>query len=371
MKGGYDDYRYMVRAIFLARKGNYTTHPNPRVGCVIISNNRIVGEGWHVKAGEDHAEIVALKQAGDKAKGAHCYVTLEPCTHTGMTSPCTDALIRSGITRVVSATMDPNPLIAGKGFERLDQHGIATVTGVMEEEATYLNPGFFKRMMSRLPYVRCKLAMSLDGRTALANDESEWITGVQARQDVHHYRALSCAIMTGIGTVLADDPNLNVRGVETQGRQPIKVVLDRQLRMPVDAKLFRHPGKVIIFTENDDQQRHNRLKRNDTKIVVTDSTHDLKTVLHYLSDEEQVNEILLEAGPALAGSFLGVGLIDELILYQSPIILGDNAKGLFHLPQITSMKDKVTVDLIDMRHIGDDQRFIYKVVKTDQQSKIE
>ena len=364
MKGGNDDYRYMARALYLARNGSYTTHPNPRVGCVIVSKNKIVGEGWHVKAGEDHAEIVALKQAGDDAKGAHCYITLEPCAHTGMTPPCTDALIRSGISRVVSAAMDPNPLVAGKGFEILEQHGIATVNGVMEEEATYLNAGFFKRMVSRLPYVRCKLAMSLDGRTALATGESKWITGEQARQDGHHYRALSCAIITGIGTVLADDPNLNVRDIKTQGRQPIRVILDKQLRTPADAKLFHHPGKIIIFTENDDQQHHNELKQNGADVVLTDSTRDLKTILQHLSDKEQVNEILLEAGPILAGSFLGAGLIDELILYQSPTILGDKAKGLFHLPQIKGMNDKITVDLVETRNIGDDIKYIYKLVNT-------
>ncbi len=355
----------MARAIYLARKGSYTTHPNPRVGCVIVSNNRIVGEGWHVKAGEDHAEIVALKQAGDDAKGAHCYITLEPCVHTGMTPPCTDALIRSGISRVVSAAMDPNPLVAGKGFEILKQHEITTVNGVMEEEATCLNAGFFKRMVNHLPYVRCKLAMSLDGRTSLANGDSKWITGAQARQDGHHYRALSCAIMTGIGTVLADDPNLNVRDIETQGRQPIRVILDKKLRTPADARLFHHPGKIIIFTENDDQQHHNKLKKNGADVVLTDSTRDLKTLLQHLSDKEQVNEILLEAGPILAGSFLGAGLIDELILYQSPTILGDKAKGLFHFPQITGMNDKITVDLVETRNIGDDLRFIYKLVNTN------
>lgn len=349
----------MTRALQLARNGIYTTSPNPRVGCVIVNDNEVVGEGWHVRAGGDHAEVIALKQAGERAAGADCYVTLEPCIHTGKTPPCTPALIKAGIKRTVVAMVDPNPKVNGQGIEQLTQAGVRAEAGLLETEATELNRGFVKRMTRGLPYVRCKLAISLDGRTALANGNSKWITGEVARSDVQHLRAQSCTILTGIGTVLADDPLLTVRDIDTLSRQPVRAIIDRQLRTPVTARLFTVPGQVVIFTTNADRQKQKQLTERGTHVVLIEGEDFLENSLRYLAAHYHINEVLIEAGAGLSGSLLEAGLIDELIVYQAPVLLGHEAKPMFELPGIARMNESVRLTLTDTRRVGDDFRFTY------------
>lgn len=351
----------MARAVRLARYGMFTTSPNPRVGCVIVNGSQVVGEGWHIKAGGDHAEIIALKQAGDRARGASCYVTLEPCIHTDKkTPPCTPALIQSGITKVIAAMIDPNPRVIGKGLDQLKQAGISAVTGLLQDEATALNPGFIKRMSTGLPYVRCKLAVSIDGKTALANGASKWITGEQARQDVQRLRAESCVILTGIGTVLTDDPLLTVRDFDTLSRQPVRAVIDRQLRIPSTKKIFEQGGPVVIFTENTDQDKHRQLTEKGATVVMIDSGDFLQSCLRYLVEKTEANEVLIEAGPKLSGSMIKAGLVDELIIYQAAVILGDKARAMLELPEISDLGDSIGMTLTDTRHIGHDLRLTWQ-----------
>ena len=354
----------MARAIRLARHGMFTTTPNPRVGCVIVNGTEIIGEGWHIQSGGDHAEIMALKQAGNRARGARCYVSLEPCIHIGKkTPPCTPALIQSGLSNVIVAMVDPNPRVNGKGLEQLNQAGIPAVSGLLQNEATTLNPGFIKRMSMGLPYVRCKLAVSLDGKTALANGASQWITGEQARKDVQSLRAQSCAILTGIGTVLTDDPLLTVRDIETS-RQPIRAVIDRQLRIPLNAKLFGSAGPVVIFTANNDQTKHRQLSDKGATLVLIDSKDFLPACLRHLAEKHEVNEVLIEAGPNLSGSMLNADLVDELIVYQAAIILGDKARSMLEIPETTDLRNAIGMRLVDMRHIGADVRLTYHANRT-------
>jgi diaminohydroxyphosphoribosylaminopyrimidine deaminase/5-amino-6-(5-phosphoribosylamino)uracil reductase len=367
-----DDYRYMARAIRLARKGLYTTHPNPRVGCVLVNGGEIVGEGYHRQAGEPHAEPNALAAAGDKARGATAYVTLEPCCHQGRTPPCTEGLIEAGVSRVLVAMQDPNPLVAGKGAERLQEAGIEVSCGLLEQEAAALNPGFIKRMAEGLPYVRCKLAMSLDGRTAMASGESKWITGEAARRDVHRLRAQSSAVVTGIGTVLADDPSLNVRlaredlpelPADLEPHQPLRVVLDSQLQMTPEAKMLSLPGMtaVICCAERDPAKR-SQLEAAGALVMrrpVGSDCLELRSVFEYLATQE-INEVLLEAGPTLAGSALAAGLVDELVIYLAPHLMGHDAKGLFNLPGLEKMRDRIDLDILDVRSVGTDIRITAK-----------
>lgn len=353
----------MTRALRLARHGLYTTSPNPRVGCVIVKHNEVVGEGWHVKAGGDHAEVVALKQAGDRARGATCYVTLEPCSHTGKTPPCTPQLIKAGIVRVIVAMVDPNPRVAGRGIAQLQQAGIEAVSGLLEAASRELNAGFIRRMTIGMPWVRCKLAASLDGRIALANGESKWITGEAARADVQRLRAQSCAILTGIGTVLADDPLLTVRGIDTQSRQPLRVIIDRQLRTPPTARLLDVPGSLVILTAKPDPARQKILKKKGAAVVPIESDDFLREALRYLAREHEINEVLVEAGQGLSGSLFSAGLVDELIVYQAPVLLGHQAKPMLELPGIERMDQAHRLALSDMRRIGDDFRFSYNCRK--------
>lgn len=356
------DHRYMSRALQLARRGMYTTHPNPRVGCVVVKDDKIVGEGWHEYVGGPHAEVNALGQAGERSTGADCYVTLEPCNHTGRTPPCTGALMKAQVSRVIAAMVDPNPKVAGQGMETLRNNGIEVDAGLLEAESAKINPGFIKRMSQGMPYVRCKLAMSLDGRTALNNGESKWITGPDARKDVQILRAKSSVVMTGIGTVLSDDPQLNVREVEGYDRQPYRIIIDRKLRCPASARILQPPGRAIIFTAKEDKQQA-ALEQAGAEVVVINSEEDsfLSDVLRYLAGEKEVNEVLLESGAGLAGSMLRQGLIDEMVLYQAPVLLGDRAKGLFHLPGLKTMNDKIELDLIEQRMIGRDTKITLKV----------
>jgi len=349
----------MSRALQLAKHGLYTTDPNPRVGCVLVKDNIVIAEGWHQLAGEPHAEINALDQAGERARGADCYVTLEPCSHTGKTPPCTDELIKSGIKRLFAATIDPNPDVAGNGLKILQDSGIKTEAGLMQDQSQALNPGFESRMRKGRPYIRCKLAMSVDGRTALASGESRWISSVESRQDVQRLRARSSAIMTGVNTVIADDPSLNVRKINMRGRQPLRVILDKKLRTPGTAKLLSVEGETLIFSCTDDHSKKSELENSGATVInikTQDAEKFLNSVLTYLAQERKVNEIMLETGSTLAGSMLNAGLIDEIILYVSPVLLGSDAKALFKFPEIKEMTDRVQLQFKDIRMIGEDCR---------------
>jgi diaminohydroxyphosphoribosylaminopyrimidine deaminase/5-amino-6-(5-phosphoribosylamino)uracil reductase len=357
-----DDHQYMARALRLAERGLYTTDPNPRVGCVLVREGQVVGEGWHERAGEAHAEINALRQAGERAAGATAYVTLEPCCHHGRTPPCSQALIAAGVTRVVAALQDPNPLVAGNGLAELQAAGVATDSGLLAAEAEQLNPGFVMRMRHGRPWVRCKLAMSLDGRTAMQNGESRWITGEAARRDVHHLRARSSAIMTGIGTVLADDPSLTVRlggaGAEAF-LQPLRVIIDSRLRIPPTAKLLELPGETLILTGVTDPGKVALLAGPgvsvDTLPLNAAGRLDLHAVLRYLGGTG-INEVHVEAGAILCGALLADRLVDELVIYMAPHLMGDAARGLFALPGLEHMTQRVDLSIQDVRAVGRDLR---------------
>jgi diaminohydroxyphosphoribosylaminopyrimidine deaminase/5-amino-6-(5-phosphoribosylamino)uracil reductase len=355
------DHQYMGLALELAARGRYTTDPNPCVGCVLVRDGEVVGEGWHVRAGGPHAEINALQSAGERAEGATAYVTLEPCCHHGRTPPCTEALIAAGVRRVVAAMQDPNPRVSGAGLQTLQAAGIEVCTGVLAAEAERLNPGFVMRMRQGRPWVRCKLAMSLDGRTAMASGESRWITGEDARRDVHRWRALSSAIMTGIGTVLADDPSLTVRlGEDESGtvRQPLRVILDTRLRIPTGARLLGLPGETLILTGITERQKEVRLDGRAVSVVALpmDSGRlDLAAVMAYLGRME-INEVHLEAGATLSGALLAAGLVDELLVYLAPHLMGDAARGLFRLPGLEHMDQRIGLSISDIRAVGRDWR---------------
>ncbi len=351
----------MARAHRLAARGLYTTDPNPRVGCVIVRDDELVGEGFHIRAGGPHAEIHALQMAGDRARGATAYVTLEPCSHTGKTPPCADALIQAGVSRVVAAMQDPNPLVAGQGLARLRAAGVETAVGLQAGQTRALNPGFVKRMESGLPWVRVKLAMSLDGRTAMASGESQWITGEAARLDVQRMRARSSAILTGVGTVLEDDPSMNVRvdaaflGAADAPVQPMHVILDSRLRTPVDARILRTGNRAIIFhapgVERPPYPDH-------VETVAVDAGGDgldLRTVLKALAGR-QVNECHVEAGATLCGALLRAKLVDEIVIYMAPHLMGDAGRGLFHLPGLDDMASRIALKIADIRAVGDDWR---------------
>ncbi len=360
------DHCHMARAIQLARKGLYTTHPNPRVGCVLVRQGEVVGEGYHRRAGEPHAERNALAEAGERAQGATAYVTLEPCCHHGRTPPCSEGLIEAGVTRVVAAMRDPNPSVAGQGFDQLRAAGIAVEEGVMQAQAEALNPGFIKRMRRGLPYVRCKLAMSLDGRTAMASGESQWITSAAAREDVHRLRARSAAIVTGYGTLQADDPSMNVRltprslglDPDLHTPQPLRVVLDPQLQTPPSAKMLALPGPVLIVCSDEVRLDAAPLEAVGAQVVTRpadDDMLDLHQVMSYLASQE-INEVLLESGAVLAGAMMAEGLIDELVVYLAPHLMGSDARGLFNLPAIELMSQRIPLKIIDLRQVGEDIR---------------
>lgn len=356
------DVRHMAQALALARRGLYTTAPNPRVGCVIARGASVIGAGFHSQAGRGHAEIMALAAARESVAGATAYVTLEPCSHHGRTGPCVQALIDAGVARVVVAARDPNPLVAGAGIERLRAAGIEVSCGVLEREAHELNPGFFKRMTSGLPWVRIKLAASLDGRTAMADGQSKWITGAAARADVQRLRARSCAIVTGIGTVLHDDPRLDVRlegdGAGPQAvRQPVRVIVDSRARMPPGARLLGEPGSVIVATDGTAAAREAALAAAGATVLHL--RHDGKGLdLHALFGHlagAQCNEVLVEAGPVLAGAILRAGLADEIVVYMAPLLLGSTARPLFDLP-FARLDEKVMLHIREVIAVGDDWR---------------
>ncbi|EZQ13912.1 diaminohydroxyphosphoribosylaminopyrimidine deaminase [Halopseudomonas bauzanensis] len=367
-------HRLMARAIQLAARGLYTTEPNPRVGCVLARDGEIVGEGWHVRAGEGHAEVNALAQAGERARGATAYVTLEPCSHFGKTPPCANALIDAGVSRVVAAMQDPNPQVAGQGLARLRAAGIEVDCGLLESEARDLNPGFIKRMQQGLPWVRLKLAMSLDGRTAMASGESQWITGPQARADVQRLRARSGAVISGADSVLLDDSALTVRAAElgldadlataAAASQPLRVLIDGRLRVPLQQRLFREAGPVLVVCA-DTQQREAEYRHHGAELLALPGEQgrvDLGGLLYELG-RRGCNEVLVESGADLAGAFWRAALVDELIVYMAPRLLGSRARPLLDLP-FDRMAEAMDLDVTDMRVIGRDWRITARPVSS-------
>ncbi len=351
------DHEFMARALQLARKGLTTTTPNPRVGCIIVRDGAVVGEGWHQRAGEPHAEIYALNAAGNAARGATAYVTLEPCSHHGRTPPCADALIQAGVARVVAAMRDPNPQVAGNGLERLRAAGVACADGLMEGEARELNIGFVSRMTRGRPWVRLKLAASLDGKTALNNGRSQWITGPEARRDGHAWRARACAILTGAGTVRDDDPRLTVRDVETD-RQPLRVVVDSHFETPPTARIL-DGGNTLIAAAKEDAGKIAALGAAGAEVVVLPNPQgkvDLPRLMRLLS-ERGVNELHVEAGHKLNGSLLREGLVDELLLYFAPTLLG-SGREMFPLPELTDLAGRRDLKIVDLRRVGADIRIL-------------
>jgi diaminohydroxyphosphoribosylaminopyrimidine deaminase / 5-amino-6-(5-phosphoribosylamino)uracil reductase len=351
-----NDHRYMANALRLGERGLYTTTPNPRVGCVIVRDGVIVGESWHARAGEPHAEVHALNAAGERARGATAYVTLEPCNHTGRTPPCASALIQSGVAKVVAAMQDPNPLVAGTGLRALSGAGLETAVGLLESEARELNIGFHSRMTRGRPWLRMKVAASLDGKTALNNGASQWITGEDARRDSHHWRARSCGVLTGIGTVKDDDPQLTVRAIETT-RQPTKILVDSRLEVALDAKIF-DGSVVLIFCASADQEKLAALaEKNATVIPLPDDRGkvDLAAMVQELGKRE-MNEVLIEAGTKLNGSLLHADLIDEFVIYLAPHLLGDQARGMFGIPELTALSERRNLAIAEIRQIGPDIR---------------
>ena len=359
------DERYMARALELARRGRFTTTPNPNVGCVIVRDGTIVGEGWHQRAGEPHAEVHALRMAGEKARGATAYVTLEPCSHFGRTPPCCDALIAAGVSRVAAAMQDPNPQVAGRGLYRLQQAGIEVSHGLMIAEAEALNRGFLKRMRTGFPFIQLKLGASLDGRTAMASGESQWITGAQARRDVQRLRAQSSAILSTSATVLADNPSLTVRWPELDGetremlpeaqlRQPVRIIIDSDNRVTPQHKLIHQPGSSWLMRRTPDEAVW---PESVTQIAVPEVNNKLDLVaMMLLLGQRQINSIWVEAGATLAGALLRAGLVDELIVYLAPKLLGNAARGLCELPGLTQLADAPEFSFSDIRQVGDDLR---------------
>lgn len=359
------DYECMAGALQLAALGLDTTHPNPRVGCIIARDGKVVGRGWHKKAGEAHAEINALLDAGEKAAGGTAYVTLEPCSHSGRTPPCVGALIKANIARVVFAAGDPNPEVNGNGHQGLQQAGIDVQSGLMEKEATEINCGFIKRMRGGSPWVRIKLAQSMDGHIALSNGSSQWISGPDSRADVQNWRARSDAILTGVGTILADDPSLNVRKSESI-RQPARVIVDSHWRTPANSRLFKLPGKVLIagLESTPVPEALQKSRADCVSFPSLAGRVDMKAVLRELGKRE-INEVQVEAGATLGGALLQQGLVDELLIYQAPVILGGAAMSPFALPLLDNMEDRVHLEWVDSRRVGNDLRLRLKPVYTD------
>jgi len=353
------DHEFMSYALRLAEKGLFTTSPNPRVGCVVVNNGRIVGKGWHIRMGEPHAEIYALQEAGVSAKGATVYVTLEPCNHHGRTPPCVDALIQAQVKKVIMAMGDPNPHVNGQGGDRLRKAGIEIQTGLLADEAQQLNIGFITRMHHGYPWVRTKIATSLDGRIALKNGKSQWITDEPARRDGHKWRARSCAVLTGISSVKQDDPQLTVRYIETS-RQPVRIVADSGLEIPLQAKLLQNPETTWIFTAQADSEKMRQLEGMGARVIsLPDMTGkvDLKAMLTELG-KSGVNELLVEAGPVLNGALAAAGLVDEFIFYFAPSLLGNSAQAMLALPELADLSEKYNLQVTDFRKIGLDIRLI-------------
>ena len=361
------DHQFMQRAIYLAKRGHYTTSPNPRVGCVIVLNGEVVGEGFHEISGQGHAEVHALKQAGAKAKGATAYVTLEPCSHFGLTPPCAEALIKAQVGHVIAAMVDPNPQVSGRGLERLKSAGITTEFGLLEQDARDLNPGFIRLMTTKLPYVRCKLAASLDGKTAMASGESQWITSDHAREDVQRLRAQSCGVICGADSVIFDDAKMTVRWnalgelknsyEEAKVRQPIRIVIDSKNRLTPDLAIFNTASKIILIrTSIENEQTWPHFVEQVVISKAKDSEQiGLKHLLIYLA-QQGLNDILIESGAKLAGAFMSENLVDELILYQAPKLIGSEGKSLVDIPAILQLSEAKDLNITDISMVGKDIR---------------
>lgn len=362
----------MVRAIQLAKKGWCTTSPNPRVGCVLVNDGKIVGEGYHVKAGRGHAEVNAIKQAGEKTQGATAYVTLEPCSHFGRTPPCAQGLINAGVIKVIAAMVDPNPQVSGRGLEMLSEAGIETYSGLLEADARALNIGFINLMQQQKPYIRCKLAASLDGKTAMTSGESKWITGDKARSDVQRLRAQSCAIIAGADSIITDNAQMTVRYhqlpspnfSEDELRQPVRIIIDSQNRLSTHLALFDTPSPIIIIRKavDNSQQWPDHVEQLVVTTKFTDEKReviDLSAMLSVLA-KRGLNDILLESGQQLAGAFIEQNLVDELILYQAPKLMGAANKGLLAMPSISVLKNAKQLQFTDSVMVGDDLRITAK-----------
>ncbi len=373
------DKQMMQRALFLAKKGQYSTKPNPAVGCVIVKNKKVVAEGWHSVAGKEHAEIEALNFAAEKnidVTGATAYLTLEPCSHKGQTGPCSDALVFAGIAKVVIAMQDPNPLVCGAGIRKLQEANVKVENGCLQEEARLLNLGFIQVMEKKLPFVRLKIASSFDGRTAMSSGESKWITGEDSRKSVHFMRARHGAVITGIGTVLADDPSLTVRlneeelqsiNLTQENCHPLRIVLDPHLSMPLDAKMLDMPGRTIVMTSKitveSESAQLEKFQAKNIEVVAVAAVEDelnIESVLHYLVIEEQINDVMIESGSIVAGSFLKSGFVNEIHVFMAPILMGEKAKPMFTLPQIERMADKLEFSFDSCELIGEDVHFVLK-----------
>jgi diaminohydroxyphosphoribosylaminopyrimidine deaminase/5-amino-6-(5-phosphoribosylamino)uracil reductase len=353
-----DDFRHMARALRLAERGLFTTTPNPRAGCVLVKEGRILAEGWHEHAGGPHAEAAALRAAGAAAAGATAYVSLEPCSHHGRTPPCTDALIAARVARVVAATVDPNPKVAGSGIAQLRAAGIAAEVGLLEAEARELNIGFIARMTRGRPWLRVKIAASLDGKTALANGASQWITGPDARRDGHRWRARSCAVMTGIGTLRDDDPRLTVRDVETP-RQPLRIVVDSRLRIAPEAKIFEGGG-VLVATATDDAGKRRAIEARGGEVLLLPNAQDkvdLAALAQALAARE-INEVLVESGINLNSALLRAGVVDELLFYLAPHLLGSAARGMLDLGDLEALDQRLNLEIRETRMFGPDLRIL-------------
>ena len=361
------DHQFMQRAIHLAKRGHSTTSPNPRVGCVIVLNGEVIGEGFHQKAGQGHAEVHALKQAGAKAKGATAYVTLEPCSHFGLTPPCAEALIKAQVGHVIAAMVDPDPRVSGRGLERLKSAGITTKFGLLEQDARALNLGFITLMTTKLPYVRCKLAASLDGKTAMASGESQWITSPEAREDVQRLRAQSCGIICGADSVICDDAQMTVRWnylgelkdsyAEADVRQPVRIIIDGKNRLTPDLAMFKTSGKILLIRSSiENSQTWPHFVEQVAISQAKDSEYiDLKQLLSYLA-QQGLNDVLIESGAKLAGAFMSKDLVNELILYQAPKLIGSDGKSLVNMPALLQLSDAKNLNINDVSLVGKDIR---------------
>jgi diaminohydroxyphosphoribosylaminopyrimidine deaminase/5-amino-6-(5-phosphoribosylamino)uracil reductase len=355
----------MSQALALAKKSQGRPRPNPSVGAIVIKDDKIVGKGSHETSGKDHAEVIALKDAGLLAKDADLYVTLEPCNHQGKTPPCTNTIISAGISNVYIAMKDPNPLVNGLGIEYLKNNGINVTSGIMEEEAKRLNLGFINRMTKSRPHIRSKIAMSLDGKTSLFNGKSQWITSEASRADVQKWRLKSCAILTGKGTINSDNPSLSIRTIPSN-QQPLRIILDSYLRVNFNSKLLQQSNVIVIYgaDKNSNLTKLKKTKAEFVKMPLLDKKINLVEVMTYLNKLE-INELWVEAGPDLNGELLKLGLLDELITYTAPYIMGGNANSMFNSPILYNMKDKIKLSVLDFRNIGEDIRIQARVCKDD------
>ena len=363
------DVAFMQLALDLAKQGEFTTTPNPSVGCILVKDGKVVGKGFHAKAGEPHAEVMALREAGENARGATAYVTLEPCSHFGRTPPCAKGLVEAGVSKVIAAMCDPNPQVAGKGLQILSDASIQSAVGLLEENAEQLNKGFLKRMRTGKPFVQLKLAMSIDGKTAMASGESKWITGAQARADVQQYRAKASAILSTSQTVLADDPSLNVRWEELPPdvkagyaqeklRQPVRVILDSSHKVRSDFKVFSTESPVWLVGEDDYPLTGFPVFTDYLQLDRNQGETRLQALMEELG-KRQINTLWVEAGATLAGALIAENLVDELIIYMAPKLLGDQARDLCHLPNLTQLADAPLWQLQSCEPVGDDLKLIY------------